>query len=93
MKKVILASALLFLTIEASAESNNDAIGRCWNFYKPNISLASQCAHAVAEENERAAFEKRQLFLNANPWYKGPKWNWEECARDKACTNSIIRRY
>lgn len=46
---------------------NNDAIGYCWEQYKPSYELAAGCAHTYIAENTRLEIERMRKDLRDNP--------------------------
>lgn len=88
MVAVFAASWFYVITAKAEGLSNNKVMKYCLDAtgYKPenlatfNFSEASNCYHGWKVQNEQEKAKERQAFLKEHPWYRGPKWQWEETA-------------
>lgn len=45
----------------------NDAIKWCWDSYKPNYSIASQCAHSYISKFTKEEVERQREYNKQNP--------------------------
>jgi hypothetical protein len=101
---ILIALLLSWMSLynDAQASENNAVMKYCLQEtgYTPDkletfkFADASRCYHGwkVRDDAEKAA--QRQAFLEANPWYKGGNWKWQETAEyrcEKIYSTTMVR--
>jgi hypothetical protein len=82
------------LTYEATASDSNKAMKKCLaeygyspdKFYHFDFSKPAGCHSDWRIGETKRRYAEMKEFLKEHPWYKGNKWQWEECAKDNRCT-------
>jgi hypothetical protein len=96
---VMMSAVFTFMALDgayAEDNNNNDYVKECLALhdYSPekfdtfNWNAASACFHAKSIAQSEAVYAKLREFLEENPHYRGPNWDWERRAE-----YTCIKRY
>ena len=93
---VMMSAVFTFMALDDAYAQDNEALKSCLKLheYSPekfhtfNWGAVSACFHAASIAQSEETYARMREFLEENPHYRGPNWDWERRAE-----YTCIKRY